>query len=417
MTNKIKFIDLFAGIGGFHLAIKKVCNELNKDYECVLVSEIDKYSIDVYTNNFDVKKENIKNVKDVVKNINELNDFDILFAGFPCQTFSNAGNKKGFLDKNKGTLFFDILTILKNKKPKYFVLENVKHLINHNNGETWKNICNSLKELNYVIPTTPLVISPLDIGIKQNRERVFIIGILNDNNKLNDNIFENIKYEITKNKFNQQLDYYLENNIDDKYYIDKNTSKVLFAWNEFIKNVKRVNNKTLPVIWVDEFKSIYDNKTFNLFPKWKQQYIKNIKEIYELNKEFIDSWIDKYNPSQWSKRNKKLEWRAGANHYDIKNTFIQLRQSGIRCSNKDKIPTLVAIVQTPILFDTNKNKFRYLTPKETANFMSIDKSFKLFNEISDHKRKDYYSYKQIGNSINVEVAYRVIKELLKIKVD
>ena len=122
------FIDLFAGIGGFRLAMQ------NLGGKCVLSSEIDEYAIETYEKNY-----HIKSAGDVKKiDINDIPEHDVLCAGFPCQTFSKAGKQEGFKDQVKGTLFFEIVRILESKKPKYIILENVRNLISHDKGNTWK---------------------------------------------------------------------------------------------------------------------------------------------------------------------------------------------------------------------------------------------------------------------------------------
>ena len=209
---KIKFIDLFAGIGGFHKAMEIVAKNNNYDIECVFVSEIDPYAIKTYLNNFLINEEKIINIKDLDDSSSQVPDHDFLFAGFPCQSFSNAGNKKGFLDEIRGTLFFDIAKILKNKKPKYILLENVKHLINHDNGKTWKIIIDTLRdELGYIIPKDPLVLSPEQFGTPQGRQRVFIPGVLKEKTNT---LEKNINFDFEKLKLNNQL-----NNSDDNKVI------------------------------------------------------------------------------------------------------------------------------------------------------------------------------------------------------
>jgi DNA (cytosine-5)-methyltransferase 1 len=166
---KIKYIDLFCGIGGFHVAMHEACSENNIIPECVFASDIDTLCQYSYENNFGLRP-----VGDITK-INEKNipDHDILFAGFPCQPFSIIGNMKGFHDI-RGTLFFDIVRIIKEKKPKAFILENVKQLVGHNNGETLKVIMKTLDEIGYNPRFT--VLNALDYGLPQKRERVIIVG-------------------------------------------------------------------------------------------------------------------------------------------------------------------------------------------------------------------------------------------------
>ena len=168
---KFKFIDLFAGIGGFRIAMQ------NLGGKCVFTSEWDKEAQKTYKANFgevpfgDITKEETK------KFIPD--SFDLLCAGFPCQAFSIAGKRGGFED-TRGTLFFDVAEIIKRKKPKVIFLENVKGLRNHNGGKTLATILNVLRnDLKYFVPE-PQIINAKDFGVPQNRERIFIVGFRND---------------------------------------------------------------------------------------------------------------------------------------------------------------------------------------------------------------------------------------------
>ena len=168
---KFKFIDLFAGIGGFRMAFQ------NLEGKCVFTSEWDKYSKQTYKANFgeipfgDITKAKTKSyIPD---------NFDVLCAGFPCQAFSIAGRRGGFED-TRGTLFFDVAEIIKKKKPKAIFLENVKGLRNHDKGKTLATILNVLREdLNYYVPQ-PQILNAKEFGVPQNRERIFIVGFRKD---------------------------------------------------------------------------------------------------------------------------------------------------------------------------------------------------------------------------------------------
>jgi len=171
--SKFKFIDLFAGIGGFRLAFQ------NLGGQCVFSSEIDQSAQKTYAANFgetpygDITLEETKNAIP--------DNFDILCGGFPCQAFSIAGKRSGFED-TRGTLFFDVADIIKRKQPKAFFLENVKGLMNHDKGNTLKTILNVLREdLGYYVPE-PQIINAKDFGVPQNRERIFIVGFHKDTN-------------------------------------------------------------------------------------------------------------------------------------------------------------------------------------------------------------------------------------------
>lgn len=161
--NKYSFIDLFAGIGGFHLALSSF------GAKCVFASEWDKYASETYEENFSLKP-----FGDITV-ISELDipKHDILCAGFPCQAFSISGKQKGFED-TRGTLFFDIARIVNYHKPKALFLENVKNLAKHDDGKTLKTIINTLEDLEYEVFTK--ILNASNFGLPQNRERIYIVA-------------------------------------------------------------------------------------------------------------------------------------------------------------------------------------------------------------------------------------------------
>ena len=162
----IKYFSLFSGIGGFELGIQREDSEA----KCVGFSEINKYAIQVYKKQFPSHK----NYGDATQiNTKEIPNFDLLVGGFPCQPFSVAGKRQGFEDA-RGTMFFEILRILKAKKPRYFILENVKGLLSHEGGETFEAIIRSLAGLGYGVEWS--VLNSKYFGVPQSRERIFIVG-------------------------------------------------------------------------------------------------------------------------------------------------------------------------------------------------------------------------------------------------
>lgn len=172
-SKKITFIDLFAGIGGFHIAFR------NAGAECVFASEWDTHARKTYTENFYSTDKNLFDSGNFIGDITKIDkstipDFDILTGGFPCQPFSQAGQKKGFED-TRGTLFFDIVEIIKTKKPRAFFIENVRGLLNHDLGRTFETIKRTLEEdLGYSFYFD--VVKASDHGLPQNRPRLFMIG-------------------------------------------------------------------------------------------------------------------------------------------------------------------------------------------------------------------------------------------------
>lgn len=201
---KFKFIDLFAGIGGFRLALQ------NLGGKCVFTSEWDKQAQKTYRANFgetpfgDITKEETKQyIPD---------GFDVLCAGFPCQAFSIAGKRGGFED-TRGTLFFDVAEIIKRKQPKAFFLENVKGLRSHDKGKTLETILNVLRnDLGYFVPD-PQIVNAKDFGVPQNRERIYIVGF---HPSLN---IENFNYPKPTNKNSTFADVKEENIVETKYYL------------------------------------------------------------------------------------------------------------------------------------------------------------------------------------------------------
>lgn len=414
---KIKFIDLFAGLGGFRVVLEKIAKKKNIKTECVLVSEIDDKVIKTYKNNFG-NNEKFINIRDIDDKCSQVPDHDFLFAGFPCQCFSNAGKKMGFLDEIRGTLFFDIAKILKCKKPKFILLENVKYLTKHDNGNTWKLIMSTLDKLGYAVPKEPLILSPHMFNIPQERYRVFIPGILRS--KLKNKKQKYLKFDLkryfkgyTQSRLSIEQKF-LDKIVDNTYFLDENKTKdkylinALEAWEEFVKNVKFPKGKTLPVIWLNQIKN---PKLLSSNPKWKNDYLIKMNEFYKLNKTFIDKWMKKHKTNTWKIREQKFEWQAGKDCKDIKQTIITLRQSGIRCKQFKKFPTLVAIVQTTLIFDFVKMQWRHLTPRECARLQSFPENYKLYNEISKDNN-EFYSYKQLGNSLNLNVVKVVEEQLL-----
>jgi DNA (cytosine-5)-methyltransferase 1 len=209
---KFKFIDLFAGIGGFRMALQ------NLGGKCVFTSEWDKYSKQTYEANFgevpfgDITKDSTKGfVPD---------GFDVLCAGFPCQAFSIAGKRAGFED-TRGTLFFDVAEIIKNKKPKAIFLENVKGLRSHDKGQTLKTILNVLRnDLGYYVPE-PEVLNAKHFGVPQNRERIFIVGFRKDLG------ITEFTYPKPTDKNKVLKDILEEDEVSVKYYLSKQYLKTL----------------------------------------------------------------------------------------------------------------------------------------------------------------------------------------------
>lgn len=229
MKGKFTFIDLFAGIGGTRIAFERIGGK------CIFSSEWDKYAQDTYEANFGKRPKG-----DITKiPSSEIPDHDILLAGFPCQPFSIIGNGEGFADI-RGTMFFEIERILRDKRPKAFLLENVKRLVSHDKHRTLKVILNRLEGLGYFVHWK--VLNALDFGLPQKRERVIIIGF----NK-------NYEFEFPKKKLPMTpLRDVLEDDsrVERKYFVSKKIAK---------KRLEKIGGKNSPkpAIW-------HENKSGNI---------------------------------------------------------------------------------------------------------------------------------------------------------
>jgi DNA (cytosine-5)-methyltransferase 1 len=385
----LKFIDLFCGIGGFHQALNRI------GAECVFACDIDEQCRKTYERNYGLKPYgDISKLNITAETIPE---FDILCAGFPCQSFSNSGKKGGLADK-RGQLFEYILQIADLRKPRFLFLENVKHIMKIDNGKAFEHILRRIRETGYEVDTMEL--SPHQLGVPQQRERVVFICVRRDiyrGNISSQFVIPNVPIDVDrvfeKDEFKTM-----------KYRISKEDEAILTAWDEMVQ-VFEVGESMSPTILCNEFYNTYPAEEFAALPDWKRDYITKNRPLYAKYKTQWDEWYKKH--EVLLKRKEiygKLEWQAGKKKVDdsIFNQFIQFRQSGIRVKKREYFPTLVAIVQTPIY----AKERRHITPRECARLQSFPDSF-IINE------NDHTAYKQFGNAVNVDVVHFVISNTLK----
>ena len=387
---QLKFIDLFCGIGGFHQAMKR----LPFSTECVFACDIDKDCREIYHKNYGVlPSSDITQVDEKL-----VPGFDVLCAGFPCQSFSQAGKKLSMEDK-RGNLFEHILRIAKEKRPKYMFLENVKHIKRISEGKVFEHILKRIRETGYMVQVEEL--SPHQLGIPQHRERVIFICRRNDISDL----IKEIPFIIPPFSLSpaEQIEKILikDQLIKEKYKISKEVEDILNVWDEMVQ-VFEIGENLSPTILCREFQ-----KTPTPTPtpsSWKQTYIEKNKRIFHKYESQWLEWLDKHN-TLLSKKEiyGKLEWQSGKKREgdSIWNYFIQLRQSGIRVKKCDYFPALVAIVQTPIYA---KEK-RYICPRECARLQSFPEDFQMHPI-------DKIAYKQFGNAVNVDVVHFFLNNVL-----
>lgn len=389
---QFKFIDLFCGIGGFHQAMTSLGGK------CVFASDIDEDCRKTYEANYGITP-----AGDITKiDAANIPAHDVLCGGFPCQAFSKAGNRLGFDDLTKGTLFFDICRIIEYHRPRYVLLENVRNLASHDKGNTWRVIHDKLEKLGYNLLPKPVIFSPHYIGIPQHRERVYIMCIRKDIDNVP--VFEFTKEQIIPCSIDSILQDDNEIPNIEEYRISTDMEKLIDLWNEFIQNI---NVQRLPgfPIWSDRLCDLDPNEDLSQYPAWKRNFIIKNNELYLSNRKFIDEWHEraKQNPLFFGAK-AKLEWQAGQTKQpNIWNQIFQLRPSGIRVKVNTYFPALVAIVQTSII----GSKKRFLTPKECARLQSFPSDFQ-----PDVKQQQ--AYKQFGNAVNVECVKLFAKHMFNI---
>jgi DNA (cytosine-5)-methyltransferase 1 len=383
------YVDLFAGIGGFHCAMDEFSRHRAK---CVMACEIDQKAAAVYKANFEL--EPLGDIREVSKNIKsiKLKPFDVLCAGFPCQTFSKAGKQDGFRDP-RGTLFYNIIEIINSYKPqdrpKILIMENVRNLITHDGGATWRTIKREIIKAGYNVAPTPFVVSPVDVGVPQLRDRAIILAVRKDIYDGQINLVVDRRKHGTSSVFD---DGFLEKDLPEQerqeYAISDEETRVLDCWDDFIKGV---GPQTIGFpIWSDYFGT---RKKFSEFPKWKQEFVAKNQRFYKEHKDFIDVWLKKWDVRKsMTRTNRKFEWQMGAEYASVYDGIIQFRTSGVRVKRPTEAPALVAMVHRPIL----GRERRFITPKEAARLQSFPDNFK-FNE------RDFDIYKQLGNAVNVKV--------------
>ena len=389
MRKDFTFIDLFAGIGGFHCAMNNLTDGKAK---CIFASEIDQFAQKIYEDNFGIKP--LGDVRQIDASQFEIPD--VVCGGFPCQTFSKAGKQNGFKDP-RGTLFREIIRIIETypegKRPKFLVLENVRNLISHDSGDTWKTIKHEIESIGYNICKEPIVAAPKDVGIPQLRDRAIILAVRKD-------LYSNdLNFAFEKKPKNSTSIYSIVSKKDTKgsKQLTKEQINNLDCWNDFVKHV---NRKIIGFpIWSDEFGK---KGSLSMFPQWKQDIIKRNRKLYEDNKTFIDEWLVKWDVrSRFTPTNRKFEWQVGGQIKDVYEGIIQYRTSGIRVKLPTESPALAAMVHLPIL---GKEK-RTISVREAARLQSFPEDFK-FNELPQH------AYRQLGNAVNVKVIETVFKQFL-----
>jgi len=425
-----RFVDLFAGLGGFHLALSRIGGR------CVFAAEWQEHLRDLYKTNHGLMP-----AGDITQiHPEDVPDHEVLTAGFPCQPFSKAGEQLGFECTEQGNLFFNVAATLKEKKPKYFILENVPNLLKHDKGRTWAEIQKILgpskKGLGYKIRAERL--SPHHFGIPQIRERVYIVGSLSS--------LDEFEWpEPTGAETN--IDSVLDDNPADAKQLSAQVTECLEVWDEFLKACpKKVNLPSFP-LWSMEwgatypyeattpfalkeflgmdglkgFKGSHGIKVGTLksldgrwnalpshartqevtFPKWKQDFIRQNRQFYEDNKNWIDPWLPKL--LKFPSSLQKFEWNIKGGKRNVWDYVIQFRASGVRVKRRTTAPSLIAMTDTQVpIIGWQK---RYMTPLECAKLQSMD-------GLRELPKSANRVFAALGNAVNSNVVEMVARALL-----
>lgn len=420
-TSAFRFIDLFAGVGGFHAALKAYGGQ------CVYAVEIDEHAAKTYHRNWghDPLGDITKDANDRVMNVP---GHEVLAAGFPCQPFSKSGFQRG-MSETRGTLYWHILKIIEKRKPKVVLLENVRNLAGPRHLHEWQVIIETLREQGYRVSETPAIFSPHLLpanrgGRPQMRERVFITATHNPAGVGDDMNFGPVALASDRiDGFDPKTEWHLEDLLDDAHNIpgcDLSDAERLWidAWDAWIQHWYEATGRRRPPgypIWADawldmdeviklfghvpEYRELMDENPD--LPRWKAGHLAKNYDLYDKHADWIDAWAERWGvyTEDFPTSRRKLEWQA-QDTPRLWDTVMHLRPSGIRAKRATYLPALVAITQTSIVGPRQ----RRLSPRETARLQGLPDWFNFGDQ------RPALTYKQMGNGVNVGAVWHVLRE-------
>ncbi len=423
MNRALRFADVFAGLGGFHLAATRL------GCKCVFAAEINPKLRELYKQNFGLLPEG--DIREV--DPRHIPSHDLLCAGFPCQPFSKAGSQLGWKDSVRGTLFSTVVDIIKFRLPEFVVLENVAHFVNHDKGNSYQKVKTALQALGYETQSKQL--SPHQFGVPQIRERMYMVAGRNG--------LRGFRWPApTHSDSELSVKDVLDTTPKDAIRISERVRDCLTTWQQFLNLFPKSAKLPSFPIWSMEFGATYPYHRKNLrswslgeirtyrgshgrklrgatrskietllpshargdgevFPLWKQLFIRQNREFYAKYKRRIDSWLPKILtfPPSWQ----KLEWNCQGEARDIWRYVIQFRASGVRVKRATTAPSLVAMTSTQVPIVAWEQ--RYMTPRECARLQSMGELEFLPESVA--------AMEAFGNAVNVTVVELILGRLLK----
>lgn len=436
---RFDFIDLFAGLGGFHVALEQLGGR------GVFAAEWEPTLNRLYADNFPGTV--------VWSDVNELDtpeaiaaqvpNHQVLTAGFPCQPFSKAGEQLGFEHTLQGQLFFRVLDILKEKQPRRFILENVPNILRHKNGETLRTMLSDLREAGYDVQWRQY--SPHEFGVPQIRHRAYFVGSL-------DGLDGFAWPEPTDARTDIRT--VLDPAATPSREIPAQTERAIDMWDDFlVRSPAEVKLPSFPIwsmefgatypfvddgtpaaVWedsgstgLDEYQGNFGRELAGLtrqqqydflpsharrdgsrsFPRWKQSFLRHNRQFFSDNHSWIVPWMNAWEPWLLPQSLQKFEWNAQGGERRIDKYVLQVRASGIRVKRPTTAPSLIAMTNTqvPILGGDILGVRRYMTPGECAELQSLD-GVRL-------PTSDVAAYKALGNAVNASVVKAIAEPLLR----
>jgi len=406
--HKFTFIDLFAGIGGFHAALTAMGGK------CVYAVEIDPAAAAIYAKNWGINP-----LGDITKDANDeqvlVPAHDILCAGFPCQPFSKSGAQRG-MEETRGTLYWNILRIIQERRPAVVLLENVRNLAGPRHRHEWQVIIETLRAEGYRVSDSPSVFSPHLLprelgGRPQVRERVFITASrLPEGHGLEAVVEPAVTNRPIGGWDPQTWDLESDLPLEEDHRVqgcELTEAERLWidAWDEFVQLMwEERDGRRLPgfPLWADEWveRSMLKSSRLKKEQKWKADYLIKNAEFYTAHKDALDAWTAKWGiyTDLFPPSRRKLEWQA-QDTPRLWDTVMHFRPSGIRAKAPTYLPALVAITQTSII----GSRERRLSPREATRLQGLPDWF----EFGD--QRDALTYRQLGNGVSVGAVWHVLR--------